>query len=88
MYILESKAQLEKAIIKAKKIRTSVKFIKFGVYSVRGTKGNFYTIECKKVDNQKVVECNCLGGLANLVCWHSTCALSLHIGLARQRQAT
>jgi hypothetical protein len=88
MYILESKAQLEKAIIKAKKIRTSVKFIKFGVYSVRGTQGNFYKVECKKVGNQKIVECSCLGGMSNKICWHSCCALSLHIGLARQRQAT
>jgi hypothetical protein len=87
MFILNGIDQLEAGIIKAKKIRTQVKFIKFGVYSVRGTQGNFYKVECKKVDNQKVVECTCKAGTANLVCWHSTCALSLHIGLARQRQA-
>jgi hypothetical protein len=87
MYILESKAQLEKAIAKAMKVRTSVKFIKFGVYSVSGSKGNnFYTVECKRIGNQKIVECNCKGGLANLVCFHSVSALSLHIYLARQRQ--
>jgi hypothetical protein len=87
MFILESKDQLEKAIIKAKKIRTQVKFIEFGVYSVKGTKGNFYRIECKKVGNEKQVICECLGASRGLVCWHSACALSLHVGLARQRQA-
>jgi hypothetical protein len=86
MFILESKDQLEKAIIKAKKTRATVKFIKFGVYAVRGSKGNFYTIECKKVGNEKQVICECLGASKGLVCWHSAAALSLHVGLARQRK--
>jgi hypothetical protein len=86
MFILNGIEQLEAGIIKAKKIRTQVKFIKFGVYSVRGTQGNFYQVECKKVDNQKIVECNCKGGLANLVCFHAVSALSLHVAIARQRQ--
>jgi hypothetical protein len=88
MFILESKAQLEKAIAKAMKVRTSVKFIKFGVYSVSGSKGNFYKVECKRIGNQKIVECSCRGGMANLICYHACGALSLHIGLARQRQTT
>ncbi len=87
MFILESKAQLEKAIIKAKKTRPTVKFISFGVYSVRGTKGNFYQVECKKVGNEKHVICECLGAEKGFVCFHAACALSLHVGLARQRQA-
>jgi hypothetical protein len=86
MFILKGIEQLEKAIIKAKKTRTQVKFIEFGVYSVKGTKGNFYRIECKKVGNEKQVICECLGASRGLVCWHSACALSLHVGLARQRQ--
>jgi hypothetical protein len=86
MFILVGKEQLEKAIAKAKKNRTSVKFISFGVYSVKGSSGNFYTVVCKRIGNQKIVECNCKGGAANMVCKHSVCALSLHIGLCRQRQ--
>jgi hypothetical protein len=88
MFILKDRTQLEKAIAKAMKVRTSVKFIKFGVYSVRGTQGNFYQVECKRIGNQKIVECNCKGGLANLVCFHSVSALSLHIAIVRQRQTT
>ncbi len=89
MFILESAAQLQNAILKAKKTRTTVKFIEFGVYSVKGTKGNFYTVECKKVGNEKQVSCNCKAGqsVKPLVCFHSVAALSLHVGLARQRQA-
>jgi hypothetical protein len=89
MFILESAAQLEKAIIKAKKTRTTVKFISFGVYAVRGSKGNFYTVECKRGEHgEKIVSCNCKAGqsVKPLPCYHSAAALSLHVGLARQRQ--
>jgi hypothetical protein len=85
MFILESKAQLEKAIAKAMKTRTTVKFISFGVYAVSGSKGNFYTVECRKVGNDKQVICECLGASKGLVCYHAAGALSLHVGLARQR---
>jgi hypothetical protein len=86
-YILENESQLEKAVLKAKKIRTQVKFIAFGIYSVRGTKGNFYTVKCERMPGgEKLVSCECLGGERGLVCWHSAAALSLHIGVARQRQ--
>jgi hypothetical protein len=86
MFVLESAAQLEKAIIRAKKTRATVKFISFGVYSVSGSKGNFYTVECRKVGNEKQVVCECLGASKGLVCYHAASALSLHVGLAKQRQ--
>jgi beta-lactamase class D len=86
MFVLESKAQLEKAIIKAKKTRSTVKFIAFGVYQVSGSKGNFYTVECKKVGNEKQVICGCKAGESNLPCYHAASALSLHVGLAKQRK--
>lgn len=88
MFILESKAQLEKAITKAKKTRTTVKFISFGVYKVSGS-NRFYTVECKRNERgEKIVSCECLGAVKGLVCYHAASALSLHIGLAKQRQAT
>jgi hypothetical protein len=85
MFILQSAAQLEKAITKAKKTRATVKFITFGVYSVSGSKGNFYTVKCEKVGNEKQVICECLGASKGLVCYHAASALALHVGLARQR---
>ncbi len=89
MFNLESAAQLEKAIIKAKKTRTQVKFISFGVYAVSGSKGNFYTVECKRNERgERQVSCDCKAGqsVKPLPCYHSAAALSLHVGLARQRQ--
>ncbi len=86
MFILQSAAQLEKAIVKAKKTRATVRFISFGVYAVSGSKGNFYTVECRKVGNEKQVICECVGASKGLVCYHAASALSLHVGLCRQRQ--
>jgi hypothetical protein len=88
MFILESAAQLQNAIVKAKKTRTTVKFIEFGVYAVSGSKGQFYTVICERSERgEKIVKCACKGAEKGLVCYHAASALSLHVGLARQRQA-
>jgi hypothetical protein len=87
MFILKDKTQLENAIAKAKTIRPRVEFDHFGRYRVSGSKGGFYTVICKKSDNgYKLVDCTCKGGEKGLVCYHAVSALSLHIGLAKQRQ--
>jgi hypothetical protein len=87
MFILKGIEQLEKAIIKAKKTRTTVKFIEFGVYAVSGSKGQFYTVICERSERgEKIVKCACKGAEKGLVCYHAASALSLHVGLARQRK--
>ncbi len=87
MFILKGIEQLEKAIVKAKKLRPRVEFDRFGRYRVSGSKGGYYTVLCKKSDNgYKTVACTCKGAEQGLVCYHSVAALSLHIGLARQQQ--
>jgi hypothetical protein len=89
MFILKDKAQLERAIAKAKKIRPRVEFDRFGKYRVSGSKGGFYTVICRKDDRGiKAVGCACKAGEQGLVCYHSVAALSLHIGLARQQTST
>lgn len=88
MFILNQNTKLDNAIAKAKKVRPTVKFDHFGRYRVSGSKGGFYTVICKKSDNgYKTVGCTCKGAEKGLVCYHAAAALSLHIGLARQRQA-
>ena len=87
MFILKGINQLENAIQKAKKVRPSVKFDRFGRYRVSGSKGGYYTVVCKKSDNgYKTVECSCKGAERGLPCYHAAAALSLHIGLARRQQ--
>jgi hypothetical protein len=88
MFILKAKTQLTNAINKALKLRPTVKFDHFGRYRVSGTKGGYYTVLCRKSDNGfKTVACTCRGAERGLVCYHAAAALSLHIGLARQRQS-
>ena len=87
MFILKGIDQLNNAITKAKKIRPRVEYDRFGRYRVSGSKGGYYTVLCKKSDNDyKIVECTCKAGEEGLVCYHSAAALSLHIGLARLKQ--
>jgi hypothetical protein len=87
MFILKDKAQLERAIAKAKTIRPRVEFDCFGRYRVSGSKG-YYTVICRKDElGIKTVACTCKGAEKGLVCYHAVSALSLHIGLAKQRQA-
>lgn len=87
MFILRAKTQLERAIAKAKQLRPTVKFNYFGQYRVSGSRGGYYTVTCKKSDNGlRIVECTCKGADRGLPCYHAAAALSLHVGLARQRQ--
>jgi hypothetical protein len=87
MFTLRSKAQLAKAIERAKAYHTLVKFVGFGVYLVKGSAGNFYTVRCEKRDGLKIVDCSCVAGQFGGECYHAAAALSLHIGLAAQRRA-
>ncbi len=86
MFILKDKTQLERAIAKALKIRPRVAFVRFGHYQVSGSKG-YYTVICRKDQRgYKTVACTCKGAEKGLVCYHAASALSLHVGLAKQRQ--
>ena len=86
MFILTNLNQLEKAANKARTIKPVVKKIEFGVYAVKGSTGNFYTVECKRTaTGEKQVSCACKGAERGLVCFHSAAALELHITLAKHR---
>ena len=69
MFILKGINQLTNAITKAKQIRPRVEFDAFGRYRVLGSKGGFYTVICKKSDNNyRLVECTSKGGESGLPC--------------------
>ena len=69
MFILKGINQLQNAIEKAKKIRPRVEFDRFGRYRVSGSRGGFYTVVCKRSDNNyKTVTCTCKGAEKGLVC--------------------
>ena len=87
MFILKGAEQLERAIAKARKIHPRVAFVRFGHYQVSGSRGGYYTVQCRKDDRGiKAVQCTCKGADKGLVCYHAAAALSLHVGLAKLRQ--
>jgi hypothetical protein len=83
MFVLTGRAQLERAIERAKAHHPTVKVDGFGRYRVSGSAGNFYTVRCERRDGLKVVECACVAGQFGSECYHAAAALSLHVGLAR-----
>ena len=88
MFVLNGIQQLSRAITKAKKIHPKVKVLAFGKYLVTGSKGNLYTVVCRKDErtNQKVVCCSCKAAERNLPCFHSAVAITQHIYLAGNQQ--
>jgi hypothetical protein len=86
MFILNNLSQLEKAANKARTVKPIVRIKSFGVYAVQGSKGNFYTVECKRNERgEKVVICQCRGAERGLVCFHSASVLELHCTLAKHK---
>lgn len=85
MFILKSKETIKRAIETARRRHTSVRFVQFGVYDVRGTAGNFYRVTCERMAGERVVCCGCVAGEFGSPCYHAAAALSLHVGLATQR---
>lgn len=88
MFILREEKQLENAIKKAKKVHPKVKILDFGKYMVTGSKGNLYTVVCRKDErtNLKVIACSCLAADKGLPCYHSAVAIAQHIYLAENRR--
>jgi len=83
MFILRNAEQISRAIENARTLHPKVRMIEFGEYAVTGSKGNTYTVLCYRVNDEKIVDCNCP---ARVPCKHSAAALSLHIALASQRR--
>lgn len=88
MFILKDESQLKNAIKRAKEVHPKVKILTFGKYLVTGSKGNLYTVVCRKDErtNQKVICCSCKAGERNLPCLHSAVAVAQHSYLAQNRQ--
>jgi hypothetical protein len=84
MFIIEE-TEIAKAIQRAKELHPSVKMLRFGEYKVSGGKGSTYTVRCFRHNGEKAVDCTC-ATRDGVACKHGMAAVSLHIGLARQRR--
>ena len=83
MFILEI-TEVSRAIENARVLHPKVKMVRFGEYSVTGSKGNSYLVRCYREAGQKVVDCSCQtrDGVA---CKHGMAAVSLHVAMAARR---
>lgn len=88
MFILKDEKQIERAVTKARTIKPRVRIIGFGLYEVRGSKGNAYLVRCKR-DNRgyKTVGCNCEGGSKGFVCYHAAAAIGIHVVMAESKMS-
>jgi len=86
MFILEQ-TNIANAIKAARKLHPKVKMVRFGEYLVSGSKGNYYTVHCQRQPVGRIVDCTC-PTQDFTACKHGMAAVSLHIAVARQRQAT
>jgi hypothetical protein len=84
-YILKSKAQIEKAIERAKVIHPKVRVKTFGEYEVSGHAGALYTVRCARKGDVRVVSCDCVSGQYGTPCYHSVVAIAQHSYLAENQ---
>lgn len=84
MFTLRNRAQISKAIDRAKARRPRVSFKGFGRYTVTGVARD-YNVTCERRDGARLVSCECPAGQFGSPCYHAAAALSLHVGLAAQR---
>jgi hypothetical protein len=85
MFVLET-TEISRAIENAKALHPKVKMIRFGEYSVTGSRGNTYFVRCYRDKGRKVVDCACQTR-EGVACKHGMAAVSLHIAMAARLRA-
>jgi hypothetical protein len=81
MFALEE-TEISKAIDRARELHPVVRVVRFGEYTVTGSKGNVYTVRCYRgQDGLKYCDCTCQtrDGVA---CKHAMAAVALHLYMA------
>jgi hypothetical protein len=73
------KLKLASGFEKAEKLKPESRVVEFGLYEVKGSKGNWYQVRAGRTDdNQFFVACTCPGSLHNGNCYHASIAFELH----------
>ncbi len=76
MFIIE-KTEIAKAIENARLLHPVVLMVRFGLYTVTGSKGNTYTVRCWRDAQGKNVDCSC-ATRDDVACKHGMAAVPLH----------
>jgi hypothetical protein len=86
MIILHTLDQLATAAKKAAEVKPRLRVIGFGSYEVRGSKGDWYSVTCKKdAAGNRLVFCSCEEKgrrRQGYICYHIVPAVGAHILLA------
>ncbi len=81
-----TKANIQKAIERARQTKPLVKVIQFRLYSITNKEtGANYTVKFSKIGTRKFADCDCKAGQqGKFICKHIGASIGIHIVLAAQ----
>src|SRR5712664_4089120 len=77
----------EEAMVAHRKVMPHARVIAVGRYQVMSSRGNYFDVESKQINDTMILECQCPMYKRNMICSHALAAGSLHTALLRQKQA-
>lgn len=87
MIKLEHGDKMNKAIERAKVVRPFVKWLGERTYTVTSRDGQgVYTVRFAVANGNKLAECNCTAGEAEMLCYHIAAAAAVNIAIASIHQ--
>lgn len=82
----ELELAFEEAMVAHRKVMPHARVIAVGRYQVMSSRGSYFDVESKQVNDTMILECQCPMYKRNMICSHSLAAGSLHTALLRQKQ--
>lgn len=83
----ELELAFEEAMVAHRKVMPHARVIAVGRYQVMSSRGNYFDVESKQINDTMILECQCPMYKRNMICSHSLAAGSLHTALLRQNKA-
>jgi hypothetical protein len=83
----ELELAFEEAMAAHRKVMPHARVLAVGRYQVMSSRGTYFDVESKQVNDTMILECQCPMYTRNMICSHSLAAGSLHTALLRQKQA-
>jgi hypothetical protein len=82
----ELELAFEEAMVAHRKVMPHARVIAVGHYQVMSSRGSYFDVESKQVNDTMILECQCPMYKRNMICSHSLAAGSLHTALLRQNK--
>ena len=81
----ELELAFQEAMAAHRKVMPHARVVAYGHYQVQASNGNYYTVNCRDVNGNQHLECECLMYHRNMVCSHSLAAAAMHSALLRNQ---